>query len=222
MKDFNMKIKNILLIIMIIILSLGIYSCESSLGYDPKVNITKIVNPTGTGDNDDTTKPARPFKVDSVRMDFKEFIRMAGMEPFSWQARVITKNIKLDTSTSDTKIWMDLALENPTPDQEYKKRGVNEKISKFDLSFEAVLNSSLYRLDDVEKNKNWFELFIKYFPQNNLISFNGSQIRADLMLIENKKDLGIITFFLNIEFTENIRNTRVAKFNGNISIFYKK
>lgn len=206
-------------------LSLGFYACQNSLGYDPNVNVTKI-STGGTDNPGDTTKPVTVFRADSVRMAFKESIRMpmdASLDML-WPETVVTKRIKLDTSTTDTKIWMELGVENRNPDNEHRRMGINERVTKFELYFEGSIkdNEPVYPLDDAIKAKNWFQITTKYMPQNTTNNYNGSQIRSDLVLVNNDREKGILRLLLNVSVTDKRLTTRITKFNGTIIIFYKK
>jgi hypothetical protein len=220
-------IKYIYLYIEIVILSFGIYSCDSSLGYDPNVQITKL-NKDTTDNLPDTTKIITNFNVDSIKfVDFQEGIHRQGhdLPPHDvivWVPRILRKNIVIDTSGIYTKLWMYLDIYSPDQDIDLKYKGVLDRVFKFKLNFAAVLNKLNYNLDDIEKNNHWFELSIKSMPYQFTI-FNGSQLNSQILFLEENRDLGYIKLFLEgIHSDMMIPKLKVEKFSGFIWIYYKK
>ena len=214
--------KQIYIVILTALLAIGISSCGNSLGYDPNVNITRI-GQVSTDTSSDTTKTSKVYQVDSVDfIGFKETLQiMQRKEDLEWVFRVLSKNIKIDTSGSAIKLWLNLSLLNPLPDQNYRNRGITDRVVKFDLIFAGTLNEQMYRLDDATANKNWLELFIKYMPNDKTKSFNGSQIRSDLVIKENNRQKGLINMYLDVGISDMNLETRVRRFTGNIIIYYK-
>jgi hypothetical protein len=222
---------SIYIFLAVFVMSLGIYSCDSSLGYDPNVQITKI-NKDTTSNSPDSSNKEVIFNLDSIRFDgFKEtvFIKQ-DHEPqppkrilLDWNYYVVSKNIRIDTSDTDTKLWIDLDLINKDPDNAPKYKDIIDRVVSFNLSFAAVLNTQIFKLDDPSKNTRWFELSVKGLQQNNNGTFNGSQIPSQMVILENNREIGYIKILLESIPLENLHNNiKIEKFSGFIWLYYKK
>jgi hypothetical protein len=223
----NKMIKYLNNFLAILIISFGINSCDSSLGYDPNVQITKI-NKDTTDKLPDTNTIITNYNVDSVRfVNFQEGIHRQGhdLPPHdivNWTPRVLSKNITIDTSEVYTKLWMDLDLDSPDWDTDLKYIGVKDRVVRFKLNFSAVLNKPTFPLEDTEKNNRWFELSVKTMPDR-ITTFNGNQLKSQIVFMEENRDLGYIKLFLE-GLSSNMMGPKmkVEKFTGFIWIYYKK
>lgn len=197
-----------------------IQSCEDSLGYDPNVEITKIVNDTVKIDPDD---PQNKFIViDKWEILFKEFYQEGRMlKDQKWEFKVPFNKILIDTSGDFLKLWMEMDFVNDKPDVDYKNR--HDRILSFRLKFAAELyTETIYNLNEKTFERRWSEVTIR--DQRRVGDANfiipGSESRSQIELQEINIKNGYLNFIILNDFIKYpYLSTRY--FRGYIKLFFK-
>jgi hypothetical protein len=214
--------KSIFIILIVFITGLIIYSCDDSLGYDPNVKITKIN--VDNGDDNENPFPPQKFKVDSIQYLFKEVDNISGSywdKYFEWKHRIIKSEFFLDTSHADLELWIELEMENNQLDKEHLDSGRVDRVTRFELLFNAPLTGPSFWLMNKQKDRRWLKLYIRNMEHNKEYEYNGSELWGpSLFISENNRSKGQLKLILSTDIRTKDK-LRVEKFFGYINLFYK-
>ena len=182
-----MKKKNKLLILGIILFA-GLSSCENPYDLDDNVRETEI-NPN-PGQNISPTV----FEVDSVLWEFYEYTIDDISHYLEWvgYANIKKETVKLDTTDTFPKLWIELEVENTLPDNVYLSS--SDKVTFFRMFVDSLIvkDRGTYPMgESYDNNNSWFYVNIKSLINNKTYVYDGNEISAwiELHYIES---IGII------------------------------
>lgn len=216
-----MKIIRLLLFSIIILpLVFIIESCEDSLGYDPNVEITKIIKDTVKIDPED---PQTKFiTIDKWDIFFKEFYQEGRMlKDQKWDFTIISQKILIDTSDKFLKLWMEIDFTNKLPDTEFRAR--HDRILNFRIKFAAeIYTETIYNLNEKTNERRWSEITMRDLRHAGGANFiiPGSESRSQIII----EEINLIAGYLNLIVTNDFvkypyLNTRY--FRGTIKLYFK-
>jgi hypothetical protein len=182
-KSINKKVvikiySGIIFVLSIIILN----SCSDALGVDPNVRITEIEEGGNNNDTGGTKKPNK-FAINSLWNFSEYFEENAKGKSFIWgkDMHEVRKQFYIDSSNSQTAIWINYEAYSTEPDQRFKFR--RDRVDRFYFSVDSLV------LDFSKINDNYA------FYQNVNFKIEIRNIRDNKIITLNKNDLGF-SFFL--------------------------
>ncbi len=214
------KIKYLLFILTIVLIFSITQSCKDSLGYDPNVEITKIIKDTVNIDPED---PQTKFiNIDKWDISFKEFYQEGRMlKDQKWDFAVPFHKILIDTSNQYIRLWMEMDFVNNKPDIEYSNR--KDRVLNFRIKFVAELyTETIYNLVEKTNERRWSEITIRDLRKAVGANFiiPGSESRSQFFLEEINLRAGYLNFIITNDFTKYpYISTRY--FRGTIKLYFK-
>lgn len=214
------NMKKVINIIFIVAFIIANYSCEDSLGYDPNVTINEIIKDTTDVSPSDTAKQT-VFKVDSINSYFKEYVKFGyGHKEYNWFGKTVKKSIRLDTSNNKTILWLDWHVESLLNDNDYRGTGRIDRVNRFELQFEAILDSRTYELNlDKQLKRKLIVEFVR-MKSGPTLRVEPSQYHAQFFVVRNDRKEGILTMMFVVDIKPGIP-LQVKRFDGLIHIHYK-
>lgn len=207
---------------MIIIIPIVIFiqSCEDSLGYDPNVEITKIIKDTVKIDPDD---PQNKFiTIDKWEITFKEFYQDGRvLKDQKWDFTIAFNKILIDTSNQFLRVWMEIDFVNNKPDIDYKDR--RDRVLSFKIKLAAELyTETIYNLNERMSERRSSEIVMRDQRRAGGVNFiiPGSESRSQVILDEINLRSGYLNFVVSNDFVKYpYLNTRY--FRGIIKLYFK-
>jgi hypothetical protein len=204
-------------------------ACDDSLGYDPNVKIQKIDDGTqddnngnDTSDSDNDPPVNTKYRIDSVKYEFTELHNFQDdyEKRINWEFSTRNNVVSIDTGEVNPELWIYFDLVNTNgSDIFYKSKGFTERVLSVNLSFSALLESQLYRLNDSYRDTRWIELEVKDIPHQRTYKLDGSKVPSYIIVNGNDKEKGLLSLFIVVEMWESHRKYR--KFTGNLLLYYK-
>jgi hypothetical protein len=223
------KMKYYILLLVLVLATPFFIACDDSLGYDPNVKIQKIDDGTqddnngnDTSDSDNDPPVVTKYQVDSIKYVFIELHNFQDNfeKRIDWEFSERTNVVTIDTGKSNPELWIDFDLVNTNgTDEFYRSKGFTERVLSVNLSFTALLESQLYRLNDSYRDSRWIELEVKDIPHQRTYLLNGSKAPSYIIVNGNDKEKGILSLSLVVEMWESHHKYR--KFIGNLLLYYK-
>ncbi len=211
----------LLFIIVTIPIVTFIQSCEDSLGYDPNVEITKIIKDTVKIDPDD---PQNKFiTIDKWEILFKEFYQDGRMlKDQKWDFTIPSNKILIDTSNEYLRLWMEIDFVNNKSDIDYKHR--HDRVISFRIKLAAELyTETIYNLNENINERRWSEIIMRDQRRVGGVNFiiPGSESRSQIILDEINLTEGYLIFVISNDFIKYpYLSTRY--FRGYIKLYFKK
>lgn len=199
---------------------LAIQSCEDSLGYDPNVEITKIIKDTVKIDPED---PQTKFiTIDKWDITFKEFYQEGRvLKDQKWDFTILSHKILIDTSNRFPKLWMEIDFANNLPDTDYKNR--HDRVLNYRIKLAAELyTETIYNLNEKINERRWSEITMRDLRRAGGVNFiiPGIESRSQIILEEINLRAGYLNFIVSNDFVKYpYLNTRY--FRGNIKLYFK-
>ncbi|MCX7736641.1 MAG: hypothetical protein N2319_07990 [Candidatus Kapabacteria bacterium] len=197
-----------------------IQSCEDSLGYDPNVEITKIIKDTVKIDPED---PQTKFiTIDKWDITFKEFYQEGRvLKDQKWDFIILSHKILIDTSNRFPKLWMEIDFANNLPDTDYKNR--HDRVLNYRIKLAAELyTETIYNLNEKINERRWSEITMRDLRRAGGVNFiiPGIESRSQIILEEINLRAGYLNFIVSNDFVKYpYLNTRY--FRGNIKLYFK-
>lgn len=217
----RITIRVLLVLIILVPIIAIIQSCEDSLGYDPNVEITKVIKDTVNIDPED---PQTKFiTIDKWEILFKEFYQEGRMLlDQKWEFDIANSKILIDTTNKFIRLWLEMDLVNNKNDNAYKNR--HDRILAYRLKFAAELYSeTIYNLNEKNTGRRWSEVLIRDLRRAGGTNFiiPGGESRSQIILEEINMRAGYLNFIISNDFVKYpYLSTRY--FRGTIKLYFKK
>lgn len=197
------------------------HSCEDSLGYDPNVDVTKIIKDTVKIDpNDPQTKF---INIDRLEVVFKEFYQVGRLlKDERWDFNITFQKILIDTSTKFPRLWLEIDFLSNKTDNDCRHR--HDRVLNYSIKLAAeIYTETIYNLNDKNKERRWSMIMMRDMRRGGGTNFiiPGGESRSQIILDEINFRAGYFNFSISNDFSKYpYLSTRY--FRGNIKLIFKK
>ncbi len=210
------------IILILGIMTLLIYSCKDSLGYDPNVQTYRLTKDTVKLPDGGTDTINTKLNIDSIRITLKEQYKLNSREYyFFWEGRIVSKEIILDTATKSNFLWFALAMQTTKTDQEFTNSYRWDWVKEFEIKFAANAVEQSFELDKEKVDNRWFSITLKK-SSHMMDSYTFSKMELNTLVNIIDHDFEKKTIKLSFIATLAANAPFYTKqFTGLITIYYK-